>query len=222
MRAPAIERLQRRNTPTALSANMSTIKPNLVHWDKLVPKPRKWIRLRTMCLEYGLEYLMAPRQERKLQGQWVESTNKGAKTRLQMFKNGQTSCVRCGLEGSHWHIERAVNDHVMPFSINLYGMVGYEEVMLTHDHVLPKSLGGSNNVVNAQCMCDPCNHKKANFLKLNELISIAGHEQPMLIHKFDMNLTRNLRSSIAEATEEFEKLRAYVRNGKSPTNSAVI
>src|SRR5271163_4900314 len=155
MKILVIERPRRRNKTIGLVSMSKQIKPNLGQWDKLQPKRRKWIRLRTMSLEYGLEYLMQPRQERKLQGHWVESTNTGAKTRLRMFKNGQTSCIRCGLQGSHWHIERAVNDHVMPFSINLYGIigtrnadgeVGFDEVMLTHDHMLPRSLGGSNSV----------------------------------------------------------------------------
>src|SRR5271167_3689411 len=176
----------------------------------VVPKQRQWIRLRSMSFEHGLEYLKEPRQERKIRGMWVESTGTKAKTKLKMFKNGQITCVKCGLEGSHWHIERAVNDLVMPFSINLYAMKGYEEVMLTFDHILPKSMGGSNHLSNAQCMCEPCNHKKANKLTLKELLFIATHRDMINIYKVvPQPLTQNLRKTIDLADEEFQKLRAY-------------
>jgi hypothetical protein len=62
----------------------------------------------------------------------------------------------------------------MPFSINLYGIRDGDEVMLTWDHLLPKSLGGSNRMENAQCMCFTCNNHKRNRLTLKELIEVAA------------------------------------------------
>ena len=36
--------------------------------------------------------------------------------------------------------------------------------LMTQDHILPRSRGGSNNIENLQTMCDSCNHKKGNRL----------------------------------------------------------
>src|SRR5271167_4122814 len=77
-------------------------------------------RLRTMTLHEGLAYLRAPSQERKIDGFWVESKAKSKAVRLKLFTAGLVNCVSCGLRGTHFHIERHWNDHVMPFSINLY------------------------------------------------------------------------------------------------------
>src|SRR5579859_623952 len=211
MKALATAKTRERSSAIGLS------NVNMTKSDK--PKAKRWVRLRTMSLEHGLAYLNEPRQERKIRDNWVESTSQSAKTRLKMFKNGQIRCVSCGLEGSHWHIERAINDLVMPFSINLYGLVPisvgdinkpdeikytWDEVMLTHDHILPRSLGGSNNIANAQCMCEPCNNKKANFVGLSELLRIACHSDPMAIHKLNSpeTDTKNLKSTIARARAE--------------------
>ncbi len=177
---------------------------------KVELKPSRWVRLRTMTLEAGLEYLREPRQDRKIRGQWVESTGTKAKTRLKMFKSGQTSCVKCGLQGSHWHIERHASDKVMPFSINLYAMRGYEEVMLTHDHILPASMGGSNHLSNAQCMCEPCNHRKGDKMKLKDLLGVATHRDIVNMFKVvTQPLTPNLRKTIRLAKTEFTKTKDH-------------
>jgi 5-methylcytosine-specific restriction endonuclease McrA len=127
-----------------------------------------------MTLEEGLAYLRSPSQQRKIMNNWVENKAKRAATRLHMFASGQTTCVACGLKGEVFHIERHENDKVMPFSINLYGIRDGKEVMMTWDHILPKSLGGSNHLDNAQCMCFTCNSSKKNVLTLRELVDIAS------------------------------------------------
>jgi len=36
------------------------------------------------------------------------------------------------------------------------------EVLMTHDHIVPRSKGGKNHISNVQTMCAPCNSKKGN------------------------------------------------------------
>ena len=50
----------------------------------------------------------------------------------------------------------------MPFHLNLYGINNGEEVMMTKDHIVPKSKGGSNGLKNMQTMCTVCNEIKGN------------------------------------------------------------
>lgn len=146
---------------------------------------KQFVRLKSMTLAEGLLYLHAPNQERKINGFWIEDKTKRTATRLHMFKSGQISCVKCGISGDHFHIERHKNDNVMPFSINLYATVNCTEILMTLDHILPKSKGGSNHTSNAQCMCVKCNNKKGDNLTLSEILYIASDKHAHLMHKFE-------------------------------------
>lgn len=191
---------------------------------KKKPVGHDFIRLRTMTLEEGLEYLRAPGQKRKIEGHWVENKNKPSMTRLHMFATGKTKCVECGLEGSIFHIERHRNDTVMPFSINLYALNEYgAEVMMTWDHILPKSLGGSNDLVNAQCMCKSCNEKKGNSLSLNEMIGILTHEDYIKMNKIPQQFsTPNLRETIRQVEAELEEIRVKITEEPKVINTETI
>lgn len=87
--------------------------------------------------------------------------------RIRLFLSGQTCCVHCGAKGSRWYIEKQLADNA--YSFHLYAKRGGTWVRLTHDHILPKSHGGSDAFANAQTMCQPCNNKKKNALNLQGL-----------------------------------------------------
>lgn len=85
--------------------------------------------------------------------------------RLKTFAKYGPVCALCGLKGMFFALERnfAVKAKDGPFHINLYGMNGDgEEILFTHDHKIPKSKGGKNNLSNTQTACHPCNQKKGN------------------------------------------------------------
>jgi 5-methylcytosine-specific restriction endonuclease McrA len=49
------------------------------------------------------------------------------------------------------------------YHFNLYGYNERgEEIMLTKDHIIPKSKEGKNDIDNYQTMCCKCNWKKGN------------------------------------------------------------
>lgn len=81
------------------------------------------------------------------------------------FKTKGTVCVRCGIEGRYFRLERqAIHlDNEARFHFNLYAVneVG-DEVLMTKDHIMPKSLGGRNDLDNLQPMCQICNERKGN------------------------------------------------------------
>lgn len=78
---------------------------------------------------------------------------------------GLKCCVPdCAVHGQYFAIERTCG----PFDkyhLNLYCKLNGEEVMLTSDHKLPKSRGGSDRIENRQPMCYKHNFEKGNQLK---------------------------------------------------------
>lgn len=91
--------------------------------------------------------------------------------RLQCFKEKGLKCARCGIEGCMFAVERffaTAHPHV-----NLYAMKNGEEVLMTHDHIRPRALGGPNTLDNAQTLCQPCNTSKGANYPL-ELSSKSG------------------------------------------------
>lgn len=43
-----------------------------------------------------------------------------------------------------------------------YGYNGISYILMTIDHIYPKSLGGKFELSNLQVLCQPCNNKKSN------------------------------------------------------------
>jgi len=83
--------------------------------------------------------------------------------RYELFKEKGCNCVKYGLVGTHFALERQSNHDKYHF--NLYGVTeNGEEMLMTKDHILPKSMGGKNHLSNYQTMCFKCNIKKGNTI----------------------------------------------------------
>jgi len=133
-----------------LSEALSKYKEWVVTKKKNHPKKRdpvkamSFIRVETLTFEEGCK------RARERNGRRV----------MVLVKNPK--CVHCGLEGSFWALEK---DNGGGRHLNLFGVDEEgDEVMLTMDHILPKSKGGKNNPENLQTLCFPCNYKKADFV----------------------------------------------------------
>lgn len=80
--------------------------------------------------------------------------------RYVVFKNS-LSCVNCGIIGSYFAVEK--NNDDFNYHLNLYAInENGEEVLMTKDHINPKSNGGKNRIGNYQTMCYKCNYEKGN------------------------------------------------------------
>lgn len=72
------------------------------------------------------------------------------------------TCTFCGISAAFAAVEchEATKDNA---HLNFYGLDhNGKEVLLTWDHIQPKSLGGSNAMGNSQCLCTICNGLKGN------------------------------------------------------------
>jgi hypothetical protein len=75
----------------------------------------------------------------------------------------QPECVSCGRVGTMFALEKSTEqDHSPHF--NLYCVEGHKEILMTHDHILPKSKGGKDAIDNIQTMCAECNLKKEDII----------------------------------------------------------
>lgn len=93
--------------------------------------------------------------------------------RLQCFKRSKV-CVNCGRVGNVMSLDRFRSKSKIPSAhFNLY----CEEpdgtfVLMTQDHIIPKSKGGKNHLSNLQTMCTICNRLKDN--RTEEIMEITN------------------------------------------------
>jgi 5-methylcytosine-specific restriction endonuclease McrA len=89
-----------------------------------------------------------------------------------IFRDKGLKCSYCdlvGVEAIVWqdHPKDNAISHEVPWDAHVdlaaYNEKG-ERIMMTLDHVIPKSKGGSNQHWNLIPACNPCNHTKANKL----------------------------------------------------------
>lgn len=96
---------------------------------------------------------------------------KTSSDRYKLFAKN-SCCVRCGIEGLYYAKERMVKFNKKDgswrptsegFHFNLYATKSDgSEVMITKDHIIPKSKGGPDNMSNYQTMCFECNVEKGD------------------------------------------------------------
>lgn len=124
-------------------------------------------RFGVVSLEEGLDILrtaFATKRRRSLiLGQDVNTHS----LRLRTFVTKGTVCPHCGAKATHFALER--NWHspkTFRYHLNLWGFNAEgEEILFTHDHVIPKARGGADELENTQTMCGPCNWKKQHSLE---------------------------------------------------------
>jgi len=86
--------------------------------------------------------------------------------RYRNFAKNGIQCVHCGIKGRYFRLEINGSDYIAgnrTWHFNLYALDDEgNEVLMTKDHIIPKSKGGANNLRNLQPMCALCNGKKAD------------------------------------------------------------
>lgn len=115
---------------------------------------------------YSIEEVLAKRvdvstHKDKIKVEFDEDLIKMNSQRYEVFDVIGTTCVSCGIQGQYFAKERSSTDY--PYHFNLYAVneMG-EEVLMTKDHIVPRSKGGRNHLENYQPMCTICNFNKGN------------------------------------------------------------
>lgn len=111
---------------------------------------------------------------------WVNTRS----DRYELFATKGVKCVSCGIEGSFFALERSTkcnhdrhqkNRQQRRPHFNLYAVrEDGQEVLMTKDHILPKSKGGKDRLENYQTMCKVCNETKADSLQYPALDLSSG------------------------------------------------
>lgn len=93
----------------------------------------------------------------------IDGDRVGVKTkRILTFRDSGTSCHCCGLKGLYFVKEKQRYTKSSFYHLNLYGLDGGREVMLTSDHIKPLKHGGKDRLTNRQTLCAMCNNVKAH------------------------------------------------------------
>ena len=86
---------------------------------------------------------------------------KGNSQRFQTFFTKGLKCACCGIEGKYFGKEKDFN--AARYHLNLYALdESGNEVLMTKDHIVPRSKGGASELYNYQAMCVKCNIAKGN------------------------------------------------------------
>lgn len=84
-----------------------------------------------------------------------------------VFKENGSDCICCPVKGLYFALEKTPGYGKTLYNnwhFNLYGKNEFgEEVMLTKDHTVPKSKGGTDELDNLKPMCMVCNSKKGSM-----------------------------------------------------------
>lgn len=114
----------------------------------------KETRLFTLNLELGI---LAIRNEIDIIFNKIRVTTTSA--RLRTFLKGM-DCVKCAAKASHFAVDITYEGKRPHYHLNLYATKDGVEVLMTSDHIHPKSLGGGGGLSNRQPMCRTCNFEK--------------------------------------------------------------
>jgi len=85
--------------------------------------------------------------------------------RLRNFRENGVHCVSCGIKGSLFRLERHTKQETdKDWHLNLYAFDDSGKmILMTRDHIIPRSKKGPNKLYNLQPMCEKCNRRKGSM-----------------------------------------------------------
>ncbi len=103
-------------------------------------------------------------------------------------------CWTCGCEADRWILSGQIP--YQPPVLKLYAVGVDQLVLMTRDHIIPKSLGGMDAVENLRPACEVCNGRRGNEVSPEDMRFRAEHPHLISQHRLDrgvMGARRALR-----------------------------
>jgi len=123
--------------------------------------------------------------------------------RYQTFRDKGCSCIECGREGTHFRLQRHTSNKLDNDRCH-FGLWSDDGVQLTKDHIIPKSIGGSDSIGNYTTMCSLCNNDKSNKCTAEDIKNgeaIKGHiPQPQ-----EITIRKSLENKENKILREYAK-----------------
>jgi len=84
-------------------------------------------------------------------------------------------CRKCNTHATHWVVGKARGGHGIEYSYCFAYFKDDQPIVLTFDHIWPRSLGGRDAATNGQILCELCNTQKENNVDEELLMSIINN-----------------------------------------------
>jgi hypothetical protein len=124
-------------------------------------KFQEYERLTLLSIDEVFEAVRSGAETKNVMGHEVKLGSQRYRTFMRSL-----TCATCGVTGIYFAAERARNGNTERYHFNLYGVdASGEEILMTKDHIVPKSRGGKNRLTNYQTMCSPCNTEKGSRIE---------------------------------------------------------
>jgi hypothetical protein len=124
-------------------------------------------------------------------------------------------CWCCGIEADRWIVEKHPKDLVGRPTLNLYASGPTGVVLMTRDHIIPKSLGGIDDNANLRPGCTDCNGHRGNEITDEDIEFAKAH--PELIDKGRIEAgLRNMRNSVDPLQETADRALGEIERLQRP------
>lgn len=112
--------------------------------------------------------------------------------KLFVAKSDALVCCHCGLKATKWILSsQSAKDRSTPV-LNLFGD-GKKgaPVLFTRDHIIPRMVGGNDDLENLRVMCGNCNHNRGSEVNDSDVEFALGHR-----HLIDMDRLQDTISKL--------------------------
>jgi hypothetical protein len=167
-------------------------------------------------LEEGFEVLgVEAKRERLIRGREISRPSGWAL--FLSLREQPIRCWACGCGADRWVVSKHRKDQdSKPPVMNLYATAHDGSlVMMTRDHIIPKSLGGVDDVRNLRPACSTCNENRLNDLNDEDLE--FARSNPELIDSFRVQkgLT-SLKSHLSKLSQQRDTLQKEIEDLERP------
>jgi hypothetical protein len=116
-----------------------------------------------VSLEEGFSLSDLPKDNRLIKGKQFSLCS--GFSLFSSMRHQPIKCYNCSCTADRWITTMGPNDQRSYPVLNLYGVTKKGKLrLMTRDHIIPKSLGGVDDVANLRPACDVCNLERSNHL----------------------------------------------------------